>query len=920
MNPLSMRRLSMRRFVVLWVSTLLVLVACARWSGPRLPTPVGQPSTVSLTLQTVEGAADSFVWWEAETPTATNFLPVERNPFAPADDTEAAGLSAGQWIGVEGDRDETLFLEYAVTVPAGADYYFYTRKFWKHGPFRWRWDDQPWTAVTRSVYLLDATPIRQFVVANWVSLGRVALTPGVHTLRLELTQTDGPAAFDCFALTRSPLHARGKLKPNERYAADLRDWFVFDPEADPLVESPIDLRRLNEAIAGDEGFIRVQGETLVHETTGRPERFWAVNITPGSFGMDATTRSQFARFLAKRGVNLVRIHGRLTDNALKTVDLEALDSVFGLLAAFKAEGIYTSLSLYFPLWFTLDDASGIEGYSGQHPFALLFFNPAFQERYYDLWRTVLTTVNPYTGKALRDDPALALVELVNEDSYLFWTFKPGETVPAAQMAGLEQQFREWLTQAYGSSEAALNAWNASTTGDRPDSTTLSLLPLAEILAHPESQQAQDTATFLTQSQQRFFQQTMQRLRNEMGYRGLIYASNWTTADGHLLGPLDKYSNTVADVMDRHGYFSGAHQGEAASYSLETGQTYTDRSVLWLTDPEGHSDAIALPLMDLRYNNKPSLITEVNWAMPNRYRAEFPLLAAAYGLLQGSDGFAFFATDTAGWMPRLTKFAIASPTLMGQFPAAALIYRQGLIQPGRSVVDVTLRLEDLYALNGAPITAPQNLDALRAQDVPPGGEFTGDRAQTIDPLAFLVGKVNLHFSNDTSSARFTNLSPYVDRRAKTIRSTTGELLWNYKTGLMTVNAPRVQAATGFFNHAGEVTLDQITITSNLDYGTVMLVSLDEQPIERSRQLLLQVMSVDENLGWRTEGTPRKTIQNTGTAPLVVQKLTGQIALTRQDAAALTVTALDVNGYPTGDVGHAAQFALEPNIFYYLIQGQ
>jgi hypothetical protein len=57
-------------------------------------------------------------------------------------------LSGGKWVGVEGDRDKTLFLEYNVQVPKSGRYQFYSRKFWEHGPFRWRFDKGPWKNVS----------------------------------------------------------------------------------------------------------------------------------------------------------------------------------------------------------------------------------------------------------------------------------------------------------------------------------------------------------------------------------------------------------------------------------------------------------------------------------------------------------------------------------------------------------------------------------------------------------------------------------------------------------------------------------------------------------------------------------------------------------------------------------------------------
>jgi hypothetical protein len=220
--------------------------------------------------------ATDYLWFEAETPRRTNFPPIAQNPFNPANEREAAVLSGGRWIGTSGDRAETLFLEYDVAAPRAGTYQFYARKFWQHGPFRWRFDDQPWREV-RNTALLDDAPIRQFLGANWVGAGAVTLTPGKHVLRVELLENKGAAAFDAFLLTTGTFVARGRLKPGEKYGRAPEGWFPFEPDPDPFAPSPIDLRPLNETFAGEHGFIRVRGEEFVHGATGKPVRFWAIN-------------------------------------------------------------------------------------------------------------------------------------------------------------------------------------------------------------------------------------------------------------------------------------------------------------------------------------------------------------------------------------------------------------------------------------------------------------------------------------------------------------------------------------------------------------------------------------------------------------------------------------------------------------------
>ncbi len=864
--------------------------------------------------------AQNFVWWEAETPRATNFPAADRNPFKPANTQETAVLSKGRWIGAEGDRNETLFLEYDVTVPAGGKYRFFARKFWQHGPYRWRFDNQPWQQVGKNVALLDEASLRQFLGANWTEAGAVTLTPGKHTLRIEALEKTGAIAFDAFVLTRGSFTARGKLKPGEKYNRAPAGWFAFEPNPETFAHSPIDLRYLNEKYAGENGYIQVRGEEFVHQKTGKSVRFWAVNAGGGLVHLSKASVDYLARSLAKNGVNMVRYHGGVWGEDFRKADKEILDKLFYFIAAMKKQGIYTTLSIYFPLWLRFDEKSGFAGYTGKHPFALLFFNPEFQNIYRGWWRDLLTTPNPYTGVPLSRDPAAAVLEMVNEDSYLFWTFTSYENIPAPQMAILEKQFGDWLSQKYGSVQKALTTWGeGAVRGDDAAAGRAGFMPLYDIFSR-KNQRAQDTAAFLTRSQKTFFERTQAYLKKDLGYKGTVYGSNWITASAQILGPLDKYTNTVADFMDRHGYFDPPHQGERASYSISKGDKYEDRSALLFTPGKpGDAPNYSLPIMDVRYNNLPSTISEINWTPPNRFRADLPLVAAAYGSLQGSDGFHFFALAGPDWQHSLSKFSLQTPVIMGQFPATALIYRRGLVKPGRSVVDANLKLSDLLALKGAPLAAPVNLDEFRAKDIPPGQSVAVDQVARIDPLSFLVGKVSLHITEQGDPSRVADLSRYIDRSAKTVRSETGQLLWDYNLGRVTVNAPQAQGVTGFLQKAAPVRLGAVTIAAGMEYGTVVLVALDNQPLARSRRMLLQVMSEDSNYGWETTGsTGLREITNVGTAPIVVRKFSGTVSLKRPDAAALKVTALDFNGYRGRQTGTASTIRLSENTLYYLIE--
>lgn len=875
-------------------------------------------SFVLIALAGVASAAPRVdLWWEAEAFARGNFP--ANHGFAPADARQADVLSGGAWIGASAPRPGALYAEYEIDVPADGAYAFYARKFWKHGPFRWRFDDQPWRECGPDVALLDAVELRLHTVANWVGLGPVELAAGRRTLRIELLENEGAAAFDCFLLTSGDFSPRGRLRPGESYGRSEPEWFAFEPAPDPYDDSPIDLRRLNERFAGELGRIRAQGQSFVQGEPARPVRFWAVNAGPDVARMDHPSVDALARLLAKRGVNLVRVHGRVwADDDLAKVDPGMLDGLHYFVHAMKQQGIYTCVSFYFPLWINMDaQRHGFAGYRGNHPFALLFFSEPFQDLHRGWLRDVLTSDNPHTGLTLSADPAVAMVEILNEDSYFFWTFEPYERVPGEQMATLERRFGAWLAARHGSVDAALRAFGGEKVrGDEPGDGRAGLLS-AGALAFRRDRRAQETARFLTEEQTEFFRRTRAYIRDELGFSGLVYGSNWVTANAGILGPLDKHSNTVCDFMDRHGYAGPPHEGPRASYSLSAGDRYDDQSALHLRRYGSDEPATGLPLFDIVYNDLPSTISEVNWTTPNRFRADLPLAAAAYGALQGTDSIMFFALSGPAWLGMHTKFPVQTPVTLGQFPAAALVYRQGLIREADAVFRAELKLDDLFALKGQPVPVPQNLDEMRAADVPPGQALTSESITSVDPLAFLVGRVEMNITEAGGASKAVNLAPYIDRDARMARSATGELTWDWGRGLVTIAAPAAQGATGFLRDAGAIDLPDATLEIENEYGAAMLVALDGAPLATSKRILLQVASEDRNYGFEAPGQGMREIVSLGAPPILVREMAGVVRLKAADAARVRATALDPNGYPAGDAGSADRLTLRPDVMYYLL---
>lgn len=698
------------------------------------------------------------------------------------------------------------------------------------------------------------------------------------------------------------------------------DWFDFVPSQDsPAAPSVLDLRFLNEKFAGEHGLITAKNGQFVQGANGQPVRFWAVNGPPHDLQGDELRKC--ARLLAQYGVNLVRVHGGMFDKNGET-DLAKVRHAQEIVAAMKAEGIYTHFSIYFPLWFTpAATLAWLEGYDGKtHPFAALMFNSKFEEKFRGWFQALLTTPDAKSGQSLKDDPAVFGVEIQNEDSFFFWTFDE-KRIPDAQLRLLEKQFGDWVAKRHGSVEAALAAWKSLRLGrDAMAEGRVAFRPLWNV-AHDKTARDRDTAAFLLEVQTAFYRRTCAFLRS-LGFKGLIHASNWATASPEVFGPLEKLSYTAGDFVDRHGYFECNHKGDNAAWSIRAGHTYSDRSALRFdaTEP-GKPKQFVHPVMDPQYDDLPSMISETTFTRPNRFRSEAPLYFAAFGALQDSDCVVHFAFDSAKWAVKpgywMQQWTLATPAMLGQFPAAALLFRRGLVAPGAVVASVKLNTNDLVALKGTPLPQDASFDELRLKDLPNGVEVKA--GQRLDPLLHYVGRSQIKFTSEAGGVSASDLKPFISRTTQIVTSTTGELKLDYGQGLLVINAPRAQGASGNLATAGKIELPALTITSDLDLAHVVAVTLDDQSLATSERILLQVMSEERASGFATEPAVAGTwrITDIGHDPWQVKSLRGTVSFKRADAGQLKVTALDFNGRPAKEAGVANRIELQPRTLYYLI---
>jgi hypothetical protein len=646
---------------------------------------------------------------------------------------------------------------------------------------------------------------------------------------------------------------------------------------------------------------------------GRPIRFWGVGSSalkrfPADMG-------SHARFLAKRGVNMVRIHvslpARGAGAGINDADPVKIERIQRFVATLKSEGIYTTLSPYWPHAEFLgrkDMAWSLEGYADPERdlWGLLFFNPTLQEAYKSWMRALLMAPSPY-GLPLKDEPALAVIQLQNEDSLFFGTL---DKVAAPQRARLERLFGRWLIQRYGSAAGALEAWGQRPrAGDSPAKSKMTVAPifaLAKEAQPADDLRLVDETRFLAELQHDFYREMTSYLREELGCRQLINAGNWKTASPERLDDLERWTYTAADVIARNRYAGSEHHGPNRGYRIDAGHVFADRSVL--LDPG------FLPLSVRQPVGHPFIVTESSWTDPNRYQAEGPLLVNAFGSLVGLDGFYWFDMRSVGWMedPRrlqwkvgtsyaLHKWSVATPQALGQFPANALAFRRGDVATAtRPVVYERRSLRSLWQRRPSLLPETASFDPNREAVA----QTRASPVRPVDPHAFLVGPVWVGFGEADERIQIVDIDAYVDPERRRVRSVTGQISWDYGEGVMTVDAPRFQAVSGFLSRGGgRYQLSTLGVESDDHYAAIAAVSLDDQPLVEADRILIQLGTSARPTGWSTRPGRVKTkdgrevvgyeIVETGGPPLRVEALNASISLV--NASIREAWVLDPNGY-------------------------
>lgn len=255
------------------------------------------------------------------------------------------------------------------------------------------------------------------------------------------------------------------------HAADL---VPFAPPWDDAAPGPTDLRSTIPRPAGADGFVTATNGHFY--TSGKRLRFFGINFTAASTQPDHATADKVAARLAKFGFNAVRLHfldatwgePRLIDYASgdsRNWNSNALDHLDYFISRLRAEGVYVDLNLLVGRQFGNQDGvdSRIKELNWKTAHAVGFFHAPHLASQQQYARQLLTHRNPYTGLAYAEDPAVALVEINNENGLLHaWLGRELDAMPEPFAGDLQTQWNAWLALRYATDTALARAWHVRT--------------------------------------------------------------------------------------------------------------------------------------------------------------------------------------------------------------------------------------------------------------------------------------------------------------------------------------------------------------------------------------------------------------------------------------------------------------------------
>lgn len=500
----------------------------------------------------------------------------------------------------------------------------------------------------------------------------------------------------------------------------------------------LDYSWLLDAPAGKHGFVRNKDGHLYFED-GTRARFLGFNVATRSNTPDHATAEKLAERFASLGVNVIRLHAAdapiglaeepenkwsscreapLLDyesGSSRRFHPEGLDRFDYFAAKLKEKGIYLHIDLLVARAFVegdeLDYAGGVDSCTKCFP----MINERLFELQKEYAKELLCHVNPYTGLALIDDPAVITIQMNNEDSAIKGTedVKNLETVKPYR-AELQRKFNHFLLTKYDNRENLAKAWTfegvcALGEEEDPKEHTVRIAEGSFLQPVNDPMDAWDApcgpARYADYMEfgiymNRKFYRTFKNYLISLGAKVPIVASNL------LGGAADVYGHSDGDIMENNSYFNHPLLPFSNNTYMAAGPSeYVSVDPLTVQTGIG---AAATTLVGLGatavIEGKPFMLSEWNEYGLHPFHSTAYMHTVAYACLNDWDGLILYNHHTSEKPDDqpddeiLNVFdAYNDPAVVNQWGFLAAVFLKGLVAPSDIKVNVVYNRDDLMTL-------------------------------------------------------------------------------------------------------------------------------------------------------------------------------------------------------------------------------
>ena len=631
---------------------------------------------------------------------------------------------------------------------------------------------------------------------------------------------------------------------------------------------PVDISFVfeSERPAGKHGFVRAEGDELRFED-GTLARFWGCNVNGGACFPSREYAPKVARRMAMAGCNIIRFHqldaewdtpnlfsyykGKRVATT-RAFDPRSIDALDYFIHCLKEEGIYVYLDMLTYRKFKEGDGLPEHAHLRDKAAPWCISSPELIELQKEFATQIWSHVNPYTGLAYKDEPAIVLTEIVNECDLFYdnQSGRPGFQPSPYYIWQFREMFRDWLQE-----QGMEYDWEHCDIYTK-DTTMVD---------------------FKIHVTKKYFN-TMRDHMRAIGVKIPITGTNWTRNIDNI------FCHQDMDFTDSHHYH---YDWKWTNYN----RICQNRSIT--------SYPYIFPsLARMRVANKPFFVSEWDAPWPNNYRAEGPIYYAAVAALQNWSGLTIhtysyntrledmtvigkeMSTTIAGVPHREGIFSTWNdPAKFGLFYHAALMLRRSDISPADKKVAVSMKL---YDKNGP--TFNNLLEQHRAASA-----FGTELPENYDEIV-------------------DGNQPYPRPEPGFLRSDNGQMWRDLNKMIGVIDTPRTKV---FYGHLGRgnmssssrvrkssyIDTDTVSVDCITDFAVVAMSSLTDEPIHKTDNILLTTIGRARNTDMLFDG---EKLLDVGKPPILAEVIEADVKIKTEHGQDMKVWGINAEGYYSGQV--------------------